>query len=265
MKLEKGDYLEFHNIDFIRQNLSWYEPIWGAYIGHDGKGSMIQVKGLSSADSSKRVNFSEYLYTCLESIICMNFISSKPLEVDLGKPEEYLEMLNQFMAFKAHAGRLHDNAEKLLYLFLPLGRTEALMTRLNDIYQTRNTILHGKKMPYRIEESLVLIPEIQGEQESNSSWNSKMTWSEIKSEDLVFLTDYVSKTLLEICKTFNDILGNLREPVEDEIRKYSISIPDEVAASVSIPNAESRIPTGISGFSGSTADHKVAKSGSLDN
>lgn len=48
MNLEQGNYLELNFKDNIHQLIPIYETIWGSYIGHDGNGMMIYVKGLTT-------------------------------------------------------------------------------------------------------------------------------------------------------------------------------------------------------------------------
>src|SRR5574343_114459 len=146
MKLENGDYLEVNYKDFIRQNIPAYETIWGQLIGHDSKGKMISCSGLSNDEQNKRTNFAEHLYTCMESLVCMNSICNSIETVDTSKPNEYLDMLNKFIAFQAHAGRIRDNNGYLLRIYLPSGRAEELFARLEDAYQRRNNVLHSKKL-----------------------------------------------------------------------------------------------------------------------
>ena len=110
MNLEQGDYLEQNFKDTIRQLIPNYEKIWGSYIGHDGSGRFINVNGLTVEENSKREKFAEHFYTCMESIICMNYIAKNLTDTYLTQPTEYLNILNSFMSFQAHSGRVRDNS-----------------------------------------------------------------------------------------------------------------------------------------------------------
>lgn len=265
MELELGDYIEVHYKEFIRKYISNYELIWGQFIGHDGNGKMIAVNNLPENEQKQRTNFSEYLYTCLQSFICMNSICNSRLEVNLKNPTEYLSMLNQFMAFQAHAGRIRDNTTELLTVYFNKKTVAELMVNLNDTYQKRNNVLHGKKLPYRIEDSLVLIAPVKGESENSKDWDSGMNWSQFGSEDLVFLGDYLKSTLHEISKTFNIIIANLIKPIGDIVKKYDIKIERNNNSQLSDFNTSGVItfPASASiGFSGysETFPYEIGKS-----
>src|SRR5258706_1391251 len=101
MKLEQGERLESTYKDFITQNISAYEQLWGKFIGHDGRGRMIVVPNLPELEQEKRTNFSEYLYTCIESFICMKHICESDITVNLSEASQYISVLNSFIAFQA--------------------------------------------------------------------------------------------------------------------------------------------------------------------
>lgn len=223
MKLENGDLLESKFCDYIRSNIPAYEDIWGRYIGHDGYGKMITISHLSNDGSSKRTNFAEFNYTVLESILCMKLISEKALLItDI---DSYLETMNYFISFQSHAGRIRDNVKGMLNLIIP-EKSNELLQLLEDFYQQRNNILHGRKLPIRLEEGLILIPAIQGNEEHSNKWNSKMKWEEIVQTDLRFISDYLVETLQETCSKVNSIFYNLVEPIKKIIDTNKIEIPE---------------------------------------
>jgi hypothetical protein len=226
MKLEQGDYLENNYSNFIRQNIPAYEAIWGSFIGHDGSGNFIQINNLPTELQNSRKNFSEYLYTCIESFVCLEEICQSNFSVDFEKPAEYLKVLNQFISFQAHSGRIHDNLSRLLYIYLNDRDAERLIARLYDTYQKRNNVLHGKKLPCRIEDSLVMIVKLD-DSKTEGGWTSDLNWNEYNPKEVVILSDYLKDTLNEICLVFNDIINNLIEPINKLIKEYRIVIERE--------------------------------------
>jgi len=227
MNLEQGDYLEVNFKDTIRQLLSNYETIWGSYIGHDGNGRMINVDGLTGDEKRSREKFAEHFYTCMESIICMNSLAEDCNTVDIKKPNEYINLLNSFMSFQAHAGRVRDNAIKLLNLYFNQERVNELITQLEDVYQQRNQVLHGKKLPVRIDESLVLIAPPMGKEDRPEKWNSGMSWSDFHYLDFDFIKDYLKLTVDQVSTAYNNLLGNLIGPILDVVKDKNINL-DEV-------------------------------------
>ncbi|HTB05764.1 MAG TPA: hypothetical protein VK806_02340 [Bacteroidia bacterium] len=248
--LEKGDRLEVAYIETIRNLVPAYESIWSTFIGHDGKGRMLKVDNLPGEESNKRISFSEYNYTCIESIICMKQISDNLVEVDFAVPSSYISALNNFLAFQANAGRVRDNIKKMLELYLA-EKVAEIMNLLEDLYQKRNTIIHGKKLPFRVEEQLMLIPKVKGKGEDDFGWNSSMSWQDDNSE-LIFVYDFYKESLEEIASLYNRILYNLAEPINEIIKVYNISLrfPDEQNAATHPSASNNESGTNGGGFSG---------------
>lgn len=242
MNLEQGDYLELKFKDTIRQLIPNYETIWGSYIGHDGNGRMINVIGLTAEENTRREKFAEHFYTCMESMICMNYIAEEYTITDLTNPSEYLNLLNSFMAFQAHAGRVRDNSNELLGLHFTNDRVNELMPQLEDLYQQRNQVLHGKKLPVRIEESLVLIAPPMGKEDRPEKWNSKMNWTEFPESNFEFISEYLKSTVTEISNAYNNMVGNLITPILDIVKTNGIKL-DEIIT-------KSPTSNGLSGFQG---------------
>lgn len=235
MELENGDYLEFNYKDTIRQLIPNYEVIWGSFIGHYGNGRMIPLKELTSEEKETRENFAEYFYTCMESIVCINHIAEGCTTLDITKPAEYLDLLNLFISFQAHAGRIKDNAKKSLILYFEKNKVDNLISRLDDVYEQRNQVLHNKKLPIRIEDSLVLIATPMGKENSLEKWNSKMNWSKFQESNFNFLSDYLKTTKDEICKIYNDLIGNMIEPILAIVKEKEINL-DELEKTPTISN-----------------------------
>jgi hypothetical protein len=250
--LEYGDYIESNFAEFIRQNISNYEELWGKFIGNDGNAKMIEVYNLPKEKQKDRLKFSEHLYTCLESLVCMDSICKDEYKVDLTYPIEYVKMLNAFLAFQAHAGRIKDNIERLLPIYFSDGKSSELLDRLKDTYNQRNNVIHGKKIPCHIEDALVLIAPPEGQELNSRKWNDKMFWSDINQDDLIFLTDYLKESLFDICKIVNDILANLLEPINSLIKKYGINLSLPENYPVNNISASGNTSIGISGFNGSS-------------
>jgi len=243
MKLEQGDYFEVNFKDTIRQLIPHYETIWGRYIGHDGNGKMMYVAGLTTDEVNKREKFAEHFYTCMESIICMKSLAEECDTVDIKIPSEYIDLLNSFMSFQAHAGRIKDNACKFLRLYFTQGRVDELIAQLEDVYQQRNQVLHGIKLPVRIVDSLVLIAVPMGKEERPEKWNSNMNWSQFQQSDFEFIKDYLELTVTQVSDAYNNLVGNLIKPILDEVKTKGINLDQDGSKFFTI--------AGISGSPGS--------------
>ena len=241
MKLQKkGDLLERKYFDLIQEKIPAYIDIWEKYIGNDGSENLIEQRHLGQVDKEKRKNFSEYHYTCLESLVCMSEIAKNNFEVN--SMDTYLNTLNFSIAFQAQAGRLRDNVKKMLELF----NMDKLIEQLEDTYQRRNTVLHGKKLPFKIDSGFMVLPIIKGKEEENNKWHEKMNWGDISSTETQFLNNFINESFEEICHVFNKILNNLKTPIFNFIRENEINIS-------SFDNSEESGEKvfGVSGFSGS--------------
>ena len=98
------------------------------------------------------------------------------------------------------------------------------MLQLEDLYQQRNQVLHGKKLPIRIEENLVLIASPMGKEERAEKWNSNMNWSQFQETNFYFISDYLKSTVNEISKTYNNIVGNLMTPILNIVKTKGINL-----------------------------------------
>lgn len=154
----------------------------------------------------------------------MNSICKSVETVNTKDPDQYLDMLNKFIAFQAHSGRIRDNTKEFLRYYLPFRKADELSFRLEDFYQKRNNVLHSKKLPFKIEDNLVLMASVKGANESDKGWHSDMNWSDFDASKLVILQDYLIETLRELCSTFNDILSNLIEPIKSAVTELGIKI-----------------------------------------
>ena len=151
-------------------------------------------------------------------------ISITNRQINTSTPSGYIRFLNDFLAFQANAGRVKDNFEKLLHIYLNKKSENEISRSLNSIYQERNNVIHGRKVPYSLFENLVLIAPPEGEKNDDKKWNDKMSWNQFDKKDLVFLVDYLSETLHEICIISNDILGQILGPIRGLIKQYNIII-----------------------------------------
>lgn len=244
---EHGDILEKEYSDFILSSLLSYSKIWELYVGNNGKAYLPEIKNMSNEENERRIEFSEYHYTCLESAILLDIISKSDLRIDSIK--DYLNVLKDLMAFYAHCGRIRDCLIKICNLFLSKNETESITKGLEEYYQQRNNVLHGKKMPYSINEGLFLTPRIKGEEEeNNNSWSSSKKWDDFDKNDLVFIDYFLKETAQEVFEKTNQILYNLFEVVKNFMDNNNLKLPLPLPSGISNSEGEHG-SSGRSGFS----------------
>jgi hypothetical protein len=152
-----GDILERNYSGLIDQRLPAYSEIWKRFIGNTGKGRMIEIPNLQEDEERKRIIFSQYHYSCFESIVGMNLLVGRISSTSISDIDEYVQINNDFLSFQAHAGRIRDCVRRMGELF----GLDNLDKGLNDFYQQRNEVLHGCKVPYMIIEGMLAIPPIR--------------------------------------------------------------------------------------------------------
>lgn len=226
MKLEKGDALEQNYFEFINDKLPTYEKIWGSYIGNNGHNNMIQVEVLPPKDNIKRQHLSEYLYTCLESIICMKEITRLNFNFEQLSIEKYLSILNNQMAFQANASRFRDNAKNLMCQYMFCSEVNSKIKIIKEIYDERCCILHGKKIPFILIEGKIQIPKKEYLSKYQNQIRYKYTWDNFDINEFEVLNLHLEKAFNEICEYFESILKEIWPYIEQIIEKYSINIDD---------------------------------------
>ena len=239
-----GDFLEREFSQFIEENLPAYSLIWRTFIGNDGTAHMAKLfydhkgKKRESVEETglQRTNLSEYIYTCIESIILLNHIIKKDFKLK-GNFDDFFDLQNNFLAFHANSGRIRDNIKAILTLY---GKDKVDETKLNttvsawlqtleDYYQQRNAVLHGKKLPFGEFDGnfLIIIPE--GDVSNPMLWKSSKSWDDVSEADLEYCIDYLKETFRGIVVRVNGILFNVFKILEDVQRKKNLFLDDPPA------------------------------------
>ena len=108
-----GDILEQTYSELLFGKLPAYVEIWNRYIGNDGSANLIKIENLDEKETKNREIFSQYHYSAFESFVGMRLIADNIDQLDLTSIEEYIRANNEFLAFQAHAGRIHDCVKKM--------------------------------------------------------------------------------------------------------------------------------------------------------
>lgn len=229
-----GDVLEQAYNELLLGKLPAYVEIWSRFIGNDGTANLIEIPNLDDQETKKREIFSQYHYSAFESLIGMKLIADNIDKIDLTSIEGYISANNEFLAFQAHTGRVHDCLKKMGTIF----RLQELEKELYDYYQQRNEILHGCKIPFMIIEGLLAIPAIMGRDQDPSKWHSDKSWNEVKPEEFAFLSEYLSETLDGITKLLNKALYKLLPKIIDFVqsKEFVLDIPIKDAEQRHIPS-----------------------------
>jgi hypothetical protein len=245
---DHGDFLEKRYAQFIEERLPSYSLTWRSFIGNDGTAQMAKmcIKSIGGSTSMPkeaeflRKQLSQHHYTILESLILLDHIIQKNFQVN-GNFDDYLDLQNDFLAFHANSGRVRDNMNAILSLYcldrdskdkkvgdkkLNTSATKWIQG-LEDYYQQRNTVLHGKKLPFGSLLGDFLIVEPQGDEANPSSWSSKYNWDDIDEAQLVDCKEYLTETFDGLIAKVNQLLFNVYDVLKEtfEAGNYCLESP----------------------------------------
>jgi hypothetical protein len=212
-----GDVLERTYSEFITINFPSYSQIWSEYIGNDGSATLLPATGLNQKEQSDREYFSQYHYTIAESMICMQEIIDQINKLEIKEVKSYLSINNLFLAFQAHTGRVRDCLNNIGYIF----NLHDLSKDLDDLYRKRNNALHGCKIPFMIIDGFVMLPDIQGDDQSGNKWNDKKLWSDVDLDDSnsSFLNDFLETSFRDIVAGTQSGLSRLYTEVHKFVKE----------------------------------------------
>jgi len=190
-----GDITERENSEFIGQNLPFYSRVWELYIGNNGTNNLAEIKSISDSENLKRKKVALYLYTCFESIILIKYIITKIVKINT--LDDYLNNLNNHLAFQANMGRIRDNAKKLDDVIEIKRDTETIF---KSFWMHRNTTLHEIKLPYSIfdNEFLISLPD---------NFNKDLPPQFEKSLEFEEQSIYYNNSFADLINKFNGFLG----------------------------------------------------------
>lgn len=213
-----GDLLEREHSQFIAEKMEAYGEVWQVFIGNQGGAQMAKLLNVSNSLSALRIQFSELNYTIFESIVCMKRIYDRhKAVVEVHKLDDSIDLLNDFIAFMAHAGRARDNAMNICQLLF--GKNETVSTQLVEWYEQRNSVLHGKKLPFSIEDGLYKIARPKGAEQRNDYYNNQ-TWTEVNNLTFEFTTDFIVQNFEDMTCAINKIMHNwfvyIKQRMSDE-------------------------------------------------
>jgi len=146
MKLEEGDAFESEYADWIRERLPSYEPIWSAFIGHDGRGWPLPIDGLNQQEERNRKKFYQAHYTFAVQVHQLDKLirSIDAKAGTVGKLSEFLAEQQGLTQVVTLTGQIRDMFKIIDEALLMEG---ALCGPLQDFYAMRSHVLHGPRMP----------------------------------------------------------------------------------------------------------------------
>lgn len=224
-----GDILEVESSEFIRSYIPYYELVWQTYIGNKGNATKADIPGYPFDE--KRQKFSELTYTVLESSYMLyKIIESGIFQKEVNSFQTYFEFNNSFISFFAHLGRCNDNLlNAATALEITKGEIENIAESLRKIYVARNIIIHGKKIPFSVDEmGLIKIPIISTTDEKSSGWNDKISkWADAPKMKNEYAADTCEDFLKHLLKVINNTFALFYEVISKELKEGNWNIKFE--------------------------------------
>jgi hypothetical protein len=223
---KNGDWLEKEAADFIKINIPSYELIWRIFIGNTGNAKIAKMAGIKPHIEEKRVNFSQHLYTILESLYFMQKIreDESDLKQILGF-NDYRKALNQLISFQAYSGRLRDN---IISCFLAIGSKQNIKkieNRFEKFYHSRNIFVHGRKVPLSMDrDKLFRIAKVKDFTTSIVGFGMEMPWENISTDETIYIEDAYSNSMNELIPIVEKTLSNLLVDVKRFNSKYNLDL-----------------------------------------
>jgi len=216
---DNGDYLEKNYADKILCRVEGYGLFWATYIGNDGKSNYLPMPGVSPEVLHTRTRIWEHLYTLFESLaFCWRLEERFSARNGIASATDYVDNLNDWIAFYGHLGRIYDMAQKVAEEF----QRKELIAPFDPFYKQRHIVLHYPKVPMCWVDNVLVAPMLG---EGRQNWKKGMRWTEMNSDDFHFVSDIVDTTLRELEKVVNKFFFNISEFAASEKAFVSIQWP----------------------------------------
>ena len=196
---DHGDIIELNNAEFIIEKLPSYNAIWTTYIGNDGRANLPPISNFTDEQQKKREKTNQYIYTALESTICMKraceyFINRTDLLIDEGTTsyEDYIRDIETLNSFWLHLGKVRDSFSKLGDVW----GDKRFASKFQNQYERRSNTLHEAKLPTAYIDGLILVAK-PGAGDENKVWKKNSKWTDLNINDLVEVTDLLQNILDE--------------------------------------------------------------------
>lgn len=219
---DHGDLLEKEAIEFIEKRFQNYGLVWQIFIGNDGNS---KIAKLPNYDQYKRQNFAENSYTILESFyILNNILESKIFTDNINTLEKYIDFIKSYVTFFAYIGRIHDVSKKASNILK--YDNSSFLSKIHKFYETRNVIIHGKKIPLLIDDlGLIKTPEIFNSYSKGITWNdNSKNWDEISSMVTYYVEDNVAFIFNELLEIVNNEYAVFKDLIHVELKKNKTAL-----------------------------------------
>jgi hypothetical protein len=258
-KLETGDLIERTFAEKIRELLPCYETIWGKYIGNDGDNTILEIPNESDSLKAVRKQISQLTYSLMHNALAMqrllDQIQLNNVQLDKGTSAfDYFERRTFFNGITLECGKTRDHIESIYGCLEGVEKASSINTifqQLEDLYSVRHIGIHGKELPYFIENDQVYLPYF----DRTNGWKNEKSWDDaIQGEPF---SQWANQTIYLVISKINEVFCKLTElfellynghivkfPTYDSILNLSVSGTTTISGSSSSSGM-----VGVSGYS----------------
>jgi len=189
MKLEQGDAFEAGKADWIRARLPHYEPVWAAFIGHNGNGGPLPMAGLTPEQDLARKRFYQAHYSF--ALYAEEFDSLLQHVGRNAGAVATFDAFNHEQRLLQHAVTLVGQVRDMFKIIddsLKMGGS--LVNPMQALYDLRSHVMHGPRMPARLEDGFLKIPRIATRNPAIGEWDDKSVWDDFSGSQFVFFADF---------------------------------------------------------------------------
>jgi hypothetical protein len=197
MKLERGDVFEMEHAEWIRQKLPFYEDVWSAFIGHNGKGQMLEMPGLTEGQEEKRKVFGQAHYSLVVSLFQVERLVLRTRNEfnPVKSLEQFLNEYECLFLFVAYVGHIRD-----MFKTIDVVLGSEHHGALQDFYAQRSHVLHSPRLPVSFDDISWLMPKIAKQNEQAGEWHCKAAWDSVTFKNGKYSNDF-------ICEAFDELLA----------------------------------------------------------
>ncbi len=229
MTLEQGDPFENTHFAWLRHKLLGghrklgYEQVWQDFIGNNGQGLPIDIRGLDVPAEARRQRFMEGHY----SMAISAFLLDRTAERMVGREgrrrsvEEYLEDIDNYASLINHLGSVCDMVGRIEEALKAGGEIHGHVV---DLHRLRSNAIHASRIPMRLDDLDLRIPIISRKKDPlPGEWYEDANWLTVDlTQNYVYLSQFAEETRNELFEALNKAYPVIYRHAEKTFRKQKI-------------------------------------------
>lgn len=166
------------------------------------------MAGLDQNAEADRKMFYQAHYSFARSMFKLHRINEN-LEQTLGAVSDYDSFesaQDTLFTYCSYIGHVRDMFKIIEESLSFVGQ---FYSTLQEFYAQRSHVIHGPRIPARIEDGLLQIPAIGGENLVFGEWANKSTWDSVPPDKFGFMQEFVADTTNAFTRIVNELHGKV--------------------------------------------------------